>query len=107
LAGFLSTGNVERTCDSGTALTPSVGAELIATPATPKSWSSRICVNTPPAECPMMIGGESSSPTTASRCSTICGTVSRSIGAGSALSASTSTSKPGYAGASTRKPRSS
>ena len=32
LAGFLSTGNVALTCDSGTTLTPSVGAELIATP---------------------------------------------------------------------------
>jgi hypothetical protein len=35
LAGFLSTGNVACTCDSGTRLTPSVGAELIATPAAP------------------------------------------------------------------------
>ena len=34
----------------------------------------------------------------------ISGTVTASIGAGSALSASTSTSKPGYAGARTRKP---
>ena len=32
LAGFLSTGNVAFTCDSGTTPTPSVGAELIATP---------------------------------------------------------------------------
>jgi hypothetical protein len=35
LAGFLSTGNVARTCDSGIGLTPSVGAELIATPQAP------------------------------------------------------------------------
>ena len=35
----------------------------------------------------------------------ICGTVTASIGDGSALSASTSTSKPGYAGACTVKPR--
>ena len=26
-------------------------------PAAPKPWSSRICVNAPPAEWPMMIGG--------------------------------------------------
>ena len=34
----------------------------------------------------------------------ICGTVTCSIGVGSAFSASTSTSKPGYAGANTAKP---
>ena len=94
-AGFFSTGKVARICDSGTRLTPSVGAELIATPAAPKPWSRRICVNTPPAEWPMMIGGASRPPTTASRCSMICGTVTCSIGVGSVLSASTSTSKPG------------
>ena len=60
LAGFLSTGNEDRICDSGTRLTPSVGAELIATPAAPKPWSSKICVNTPPAEWPIRIAGESS-----------------------------------------------
>ena len=95
LAGFLSTGNVALTCDSGTRLTPSVGAELIATPTAPKPWSSRICVNTPPAEWPMRIGGASSPPTIPSSFSMICGTVTCSIGVGSALSASTSTSKPG------------
>ncbi len=104
LAGFLSTGNVALIWDSGTRLTPSVGAELIATPAAPYPWSSRICVNTPPAEWPMRIGGFSSAPTTDSRCSMIAGTVTCSIGAVSSLSASTSTSKPGYAGASTVKP---
>ena len=72
-----------------------MGAELIATPAAPKPWSSSTWVNTPPAEWPMMIGGVSSAPMTDSRCSMICGTVTASIGDGSALSASTSTSKPG------------
>ena len=43
----------------------------------------------------MRIGGESSAPMTDSRCSMICGTVTASIGDVSALSASTSTSKPG------------
>ena len=43
----------------------------------------------------MMIGGESSSPMIDSKCSTIAGTVSASIGDGSAMSASTSPSKPG------------
>ena len=43
----------------------------------------------------MRIGGESSAPTTDSRCSMIAGTVTASIGDGSALSASTSTSNPG------------
>jgi hypothetical protein len=38
-----------------------VGAEFIATPAAPKPWSSRIWVNAPPAEWPMMIGGVASS----------------------------------------------
>jgi hypothetical protein len=94
-AGFLSTGNVERTCDSGTARTPSVGAEQIATPAAPNPWSSRIWVNAPPAEWPIRIGGDGSAPTTSSRCPMILGTVSASIGAGSALSASTSASRPG------------
>ena len=102
LAGFLSTGKLARTCDSGMRLTPSVGAELIATPTAPKPWSSRICVNTPPAEWPMRIGGVSRSPMMPSRRSMIAGTLSCSIGVVSALSASTSTSKPGYAGARTR-----
>jgi hypothetical protein len=91
----LSTGKLARTCDSGMRLTPSVGAEFITTPAAPKPWSSRIWVNTPPAEWPMMIGGDSSSPTIASSRSMIAGTVTRSIGVGSAFSASTSTSNPG------------
>jgi hypothetical protein len=43
----------------------------------------------------MMIGGVSSAPTTDSRCATVSGTVTFSIGVVSALSASTSTSKPG------------
>ena len=72
-----------------------MGAELIATPAAPNPWSSTICVNAPPAEWPITIGGDSSSPMTDSKCSTIAGTVSASIGDGSALSASTSTSNPG------------
>ena len=46
-------------------------------------------------ECPMMIGGLSSSPMMFSRCSTTPGMVTASIGEGSSLSASTSTSKPG------------
>jgi hypothetical protein len=75
--------------------TPSVGAELRATPAQPRPWSSRIWVNAPPAEWPMMTGGESRSSITDSMCSMICGTVTPAIGLGSALSASTSTSKPG------------
>ena len=94
-AGFFRTGNVDLICESGTTRTPSVGAEFSATPAAPKPWSSRIWVNAPPAEWPMMIGGVSSAPTTDSKCSTIAGTVSASIGDGSAFSASTSTSKPG------------
>jgi hypothetical protein len=94
-AGFLSTGNVDLSCESGATLTPSVGAELSATPAAPKPWSSRICVKAPPAEWPMMIGGVSIAPTTASRCSMIAGTVSASIGEGSATRDSTSTSNPG------------
>jgi hypothetical protein len=56
-----------------------VVAELIATPAAPKPWSRRICTNTPPAEWPIRIGGDSSSPTTVSRCSMICGTVTAVI----------------------------
>ena len=94
-AGFLRSGKLARTCDSGIRLTPSVGAELIATPAAPKPWSSRIWVNTPPAEWPMMTGGDSSWPTIASRCSMIAGTFRCSIGAWLAFSSSTSTSKPG------------
>ena len=95
LAGFFSTGKAALTCDSGTTFTPSVGAELIATPAAPKPRSSMSWTNAPPAEWPIRIGGESSSPITCDRCSMIPGTVSASIGEGSALSASTSTSKPG------------
>jgi hypothetical protein len=74
---------------------PSVGAELIATPQAPKPWSMTICMNAPPAEWPIRIGGCSSAPMTDSRCSMIAGTVTSSIGVVSALRASTSTSKPG------------
>ena len=52
----------------------------------------------------MMIGGLSSSVTTPARCATASGTVSEAIGDGSAFSASTSTSKPGYVGVRTRYP---
>jgi hypothetical protein len=52
----------------------------------------------------MRIGGVSTAPTTDSSCSMIGGTVNAATGVGSAFSASTSTSKPGYAGASTRNP---
>ena len=62
-------------------------------------------MKTPPAEWPIRIGGESSAFTIDSRWSMIAGTVTCSIGVGSAFSASTSTSKPGYAGARTRWPR--
>ena len=52
----------------------------------------------------MRIGGESTVAITDSKCSMICGTVTCSIGVGSALSASTSTSKPGIRRASTVNP---
>jgi hypothetical protein len=61
--GFLSTGNVERAWLNGTTFTPSVGAELIATPTAPRPRSSRSCTIVPPAEWPIRIGGASSSPT--------------------------------------------
>jgi hypothetical protein len=35
VGGVLENGNVDLICDSGTRLTPSVGAELMATPAAP------------------------------------------------------------------------
>ncbi len=43
----------------------------------------------------MMIGGSGSARICSSMCSMICGTVTFTIGVGSALSDSTSTSKPG------------
>jgi len=95
LAGLFSTGKVDFSCDSGTTRTPSVGAELSATPAAPKPWSSRIWVNAPPAEWPMMIGGRSSSRRVPSILAMIAGTVTPAMICGSARSASTSTSKPG------------
>ena len=52
-------------------------------------------MNAPPAECPIRIGGDARPFTTPSRCSMIRGTVSASMGDGSAFSASTSTSRPG------------
>ena len=71
------------------------GVAINSAPTAPKPWSSRIWTNTPPAEWPIRIGGESSSPITPSRRSMISGTLSASIGEVSALSASTSTSNPG------------
>jgi hypothetical protein len=103
-AGERSTGSVDFTCEYGTTWTPSVGAELSATAQAPKPWSSRIWVKAPPAEWPMMIGGFGSGRMTASRCSMMAGTVSAVMMSGLALRASTSTSKPGYPGAMTRKP---
>jgi hypothetical protein len=59
-------------------------------------------VRVPPNEWPMMIGGASRASTTPARWSTVSGTVRPAMTAGSARSASTSISKPGYAGVSTR-----
>ena len=95
LAGFFNTGNVDFTWDSGTTRTPSVGAELSATPDAPWPWSSRIWVNAPPAEWPMMIGGRSSSAISFSILAMIAGTVTSAMICGFSRSASTSTSKPG------------
>ncbi len=58
-------------------------------------------MNRPPAECPMMMGGRSSSLITLSSLSMISVTSSCSIGVGSSRSAPTSTPKPGYAGVNT------
>ena len=63
LAGFFSTGKPARRVDTGSARTPLIGAESMATPAAPSPRSSRICVNAPPNEWPMMIGGSSSAST--------------------------------------------
>ncbi len=49
----------------------------------------------PPAEWPMMIGGASRASMAASNVAMISGTVALTMGVGSALRASTSTSKPG------------
>jgi hypothetical protein len=95
LAGFFSTSHVDRIWDSGVTFTPSVGAEWRTTPTAPYPRSSRSWVIVPPAEWPMRTGGVSSAPITSAMESTICGRVTSAIGVGSALSASTSTSKPG------------
>jgi hypothetical protein len=100
----LKTSNVDRICDSGTTLTPSVGAELIATPAAPWPAVEQQLDEQPARGVTHEDRRASRSARTDSRWATTFGSVVCSIGVGSAFSASTSTSKPGYAGAITRWP---
>ena len=95
VAGLCSTGNTDRSTDRVMAPTPSVGTDAIAMPAAPKPRSSRIWTSVPPKPWPISVGGLGSSEMTRSRCSTVSGTVTASIGEGSSRRASTSPSRPG------------
>jgi hypothetical protein len=55
-AGFLNTGNVARSDDSGNGSTPLICAASIATAPTARSWPSSFCAIMPPKECPMRMG---------------------------------------------------
>ena len=49
-AGFLNTGSVARSADSGTGSTPLIWAASIATAAAARSWPSSFCAIIPPNE---------------------------------------------------------
>ena len=55
-AGFLNTGSVARSADSGSGSTPLICAASIATAAAARSWPSSFCAIMPPKECPTRIG---------------------------------------------------
>ena len=58
--GFFSAGQAARSVESGSLSTPFGAAVSSATPAEPSPRSGSSCVNSPPKEWPMMIGGRSS-----------------------------------------------
>ena len=60
LAGFLNTGKVARSDDSGSGSTPLIWAASIATAAAARSWPSSFWAIMPPKECPIRIGFASS-----------------------------------------------
>ena len=56
LAGFLNTGRVARSADSGSGSTPLIWAASMATAAAARSSPSSRCAIIPPKECPTRIG---------------------------------------------------
>lgn len=58
-AGFLNTGSVERSADSGSGRTPLIWAASIATAAAARSWPSSFWAIMPPKEWPIRIGSVS------------------------------------------------
>lgn len=56
LAGFLKTGNVAFSADSGSGRTPLIWAASIATAAAARSWPSSFCAIIPPKEWPITMG---------------------------------------------------
>jgi len=55
-AGFLNTGNVARSDDSGSGRTPLIWAASIAMAAAARSFPSNFSAIIPPKECPIRIG---------------------------------------------------
>ena len=103
LAGFLSTGKDAFTCDSGTRFTPSVGAELIATPTAVPTVHEQLREH---AAGRVTDQDRRSLEPPDDPFESLHDLLHRQLfdRGRSAFSASTSTSKPGYAGASTVKP---
>ncbi len=56
LAGFLSTGDAERSAEIGSGSTPRNGAGSIATDDGASPRPARICVSSPPNEWPISAG---------------------------------------------------
>ncbi len=59
VGGFLKTGRVERSAESGIGRTPLIWAASMATPAAPRPSPSSFSTIIPPKECPTSTGGSS------------------------------------------------
>jgi hypothetical protein len=105
-AGLRRIGHAERIVENGSLSTPLVVAASMPTPAAPSPRSRSTCVKAPPKEWPMITGGRSRPRMMPSQWSMTVAALSGAIGDGSRRSSSTLLpSRPGRAGARTRKPR--
>jgi hypothetical protein len=99
LAGFLNTGSVARSADSGTGSTPLIWAASIATAARARSCPSSFWAIMPPNECPTRIGADGRVSMMAAKCATTSSMPWSPIASGSCRDASTVAPSPGQPGA--------
>ena len=100
LAGFLNTGSVARSADSGTGSTPLIWAASMATAATPSPRPSSFWAIIPPNECPTRMGAAGRVAMIDAKCSVTSSMPWSPICSALAREASTVSLSPGQPGAS-------